>query len=156
MKFPPFSHAVNQWSLAPIQGQQGSPLWGVVKKETLFSTYSSLIMQHSCETSMVVGQSWAQPPQASSVPLCSGLCWSVPPLLCSGEVPSISAQPGKCNIRWKGNVHSQNQRGPGLRLRKDPKTGIISWGSGTLVVQASLLGECSRNPSVLVHQLALL
>ena len=28
---------VNQWSLAPIQRQQESPIWGVVKEGTLFS-----------------------------------------------------------------------------------------------------------------------
>lgn len=36
---------VKQWSLAPIQCQQESPVWGAVRKETLFSANSSVMIQ---------------------------------------------------------------------------------------------------------------
>lgn len=38
-----FVASVNQWSVAPIQHQQDSPVWGVVKKEALFSAHSSMV-----------------------------------------------------------------------------------------------------------------
>lgn len=40
---------VNQWLLASIQHQLESPVWGVVKKKTLFSTNSSIMIQHGCK-----------------------------------------------------------------------------------------------------------
>ena len=52
--------AVNWWLLVPAQCQQQSPIWGVVKKETLFSTNSSVIMQHGCESALGPGPSWAR------------------------------------------------------------------------------------------------
>lgn len=38
------------------QHQQESPIWGVVKKEILFSAKSSIVMQHVCEDRMTVEQ----------------------------------------------------------------------------------------------------
>lgn len=40
---------VNQWSLLPIQCQQEFLILGSVRKKTLFSTNSSIVIQHDCE-----------------------------------------------------------------------------------------------------------
>ena len=36
--------------------KQGSPVWGVIRKETLFSANSSAAIQHSCENNMAAKQ----------------------------------------------------------------------------------------------------
>lgn len=73
---------VNQWSLAPIQHQQETLIWGAVKKETLFSAnsstviqqgrmaveqinsvlYSSIMRQHGCGTALLRGGPGARQP----------------------------------------------------------------------------------------------
>ena len=73
------------------------PFWGVVKKETLFSANSSIVVPHSPETSMVMRQPWGLAPSLARL-LCSLLIylqWSIPArhLWCF----SGSAQQRKCN-----------------------------------------------------------
>lgn len=73
---------VNQWSLAPIQHQQETLIWGAAKKETLFSAnsstviqqgrvaaeqinsvlYSSIMRQHGCGTALLRGGPGARQP----------------------------------------------------------------------------------------------
>lgn len=61
---------VNQWLLVPtIQCQQEPPIWGVVKKEILFSD------------NLTVRQPWGQFPSGSTALRCSSMFCSV--LLCS-------------------------------------------------------------------------
>ena len=58
---------INQWSLVPIECQQESPIWGVVKKEPLFSVNSSIVLQCNYEiaelyNSTAVRQPWGKAP----------------------------------------------------------------------------------------------
>ena len=94
--------SVNQWLLVPFQHQQKSPIWGAMKKETLFSTKqlncdrAQLWRMHGCG----IAQPWQQHCHENStamrqpcgqVPLglgpsptrefCSAPCW--PYLLCA-------------------------------------------------------------------------
>lgn len=49
-------HPINQWSLAPFQSQQKSPIWGGIKEKTLlvFNASSSTVIQQDCEYSKAV------------------------------------------------------------------------------------------------------
>lgn len=72
---------VNRWSLASIQCQRETPIWGTVKKETLFSANSSIGIQHSCEAALGPAplqrdSSAPSAPLLSSV-ACSAPSWSV-------------------------------------------------------------------------------
>ena len=69
--------------MATIRCQQESSVWGVVKKETLFSAKQLNVIQHSCENSKAVREPWGQAPlQLDSFALllsgllCSALGWS--------------------------------------------------------------------------------
>ena len=80
--------------------EQESPMWGTVKKETLFSA-----KQLSCDCEAALG------PGCPTPLLCSALCWSAVPwydLLSSVPVCSalhcsaifgVSAQPGKHSLQ---------------------------------------------------------
>ena len=58
--------SVNEWSLVQIQCQQEPPVWGVVRKETLFSASNATVTQCSYEAALGSG-----PPSARE--LCTGL-----------------------------------------------------------------------------------
>lgn len=111
---------VNQWSLAPIQCQHESPVWGVVKKETLFSANSSVVIQFTwvlwysiaakqhnweCGCEAVLGQSgpWARPFWLDS----SALLCSVP----ARRFWCYSSSQGNAVFNlWKEKVCSSSQR----------------------------------------------
>ena len=89
--------AINWWSMVPIECQQEPPIWGVVKKENLFTANSSTARQHSCEKSMAVQQLRSQavlchaPPRLGSSAL-------VRPLLCFSAHRIHTLFTGKCAL----------------------------------------------------------
>lgn len=58
---------VNRWSLGPIQCQQESPVWGAVKKETLFNAGSLTGIQ--LNYGALSGGPADRPPSAWTAPL---------------------------------------------------------------------------------------
>ena len=111
---------VDQWLLVPIQSQQESPIWGEVKKETLFRAkqlnhaIAWLWKQHSYRTA--IGELWGQAPLEldSSAP-CFALLWSAPP--CSGDIFGVSALP------WRGDVWFSKPEGSWLIWTEVPIPG---------------------------------
>ena len=105
----PFLHIVKWWLLSPIQHQQESPFEGAVKKETLLSANSSVMIQHGCETasqcdSSIVkqhgyklAQLWGGPgartfSRSTALPS-AGLRHSTSALVCFGETASMGLSP---------------------------------------------------------------
>ena len=102
---------------------------------------SSVLIQHSCENSMAMRQPWGQATLVratvlldNSVLLLAGLLW--PALVCSAlfqwGIFSVSAQPGKSNLQWKGKVYSQSKRRAHLDrvFAPGPLIGLFSGKSG--------------------------
>ena len=121
---------VNQWSLAPIQHQQESPIWWVVKKETvqhkqLNSVIVWLWKQHSCEAALRSGGSGA----------------NILFILCSAPVRHLQCFSSSWvfSLQWK--VYSLSSRGAGLYGQK----------SLLLVLDWSILMQMSTpNPHSLI------
>lgn len=119
----------------------GIPSLGCAKKETLCSTNGSLVMQHSCETSMVVGQPGPfplRPHLCHSALACAGLL-----CLCSAQVRHLRSQlsqgnavlggKGKCTLRTRGELHLAYVW---LTLEEGQKPEYLL-GGGPLVLHAS-------------------
>lgn len=109
-------NCVSWWSLALIQHQWESPIWGAVNKETSVQVpqlwYSTAVRtsvkQHCCK--MALEQSPPLARQLSSALSCSSLVHSS--TLCSGEILLVfHLQPGDTifTVGWKGKVPSLSQ-----------------------------------------------
>lgn len=109
-------NCVSWWSLALIQHQWESPIWGAVNKETSVQVpqlwYSTAVRtsvkQHCCK--MALEQSPPLARQLSSALSCSSLVHSSTP--CSGEILLVfHLQPGDTifTVGWKGKVPSLSQ-----------------------------------------------
>lgn len=114
---------VNQWLLLPIQWQKECLIQSAVKKESLFSTYSSIVIPHSCENN--ADAKWP----SDKVTLGQGPSWLYSyALLHLASLCSTLARglwcfsPSKGNaglsLQRKGKVHSPSQRKVDLYRQK--------------------------------------
>lgn len=122
-----------------------------MNKETLFSSSSLIVIQHSCENSTAnVRRPWGQAPlqQESSVHLCSGhfcsaLCWSAlpcPGLLYFAPMRYFHLWCFSCSLCWKGKICHQGQRGADFYRQTSPLL-VLNW--FTLSVQIRTQTPCS-------------
>lgn len=110
-----------------VQRPQEPPIWGVMKKKTLFSANQLTVRQQGCQAAIGPGSPQAR--QLCSAPWSALLCPWLVCLVLGWAVSHAEPQKGSLQDLGKGKVLSPSKRGAGLHGQKSlPLVGLLHKG----------------------------